>query len=92
VIKFLLDQGLPLSAASILRGLGSDFHRYPALDRAATPSVIRIRIEGLKGSDSASMLADLAKTIELELNSGCAVSVTRSSVRVRRLPLGSKRT
>jgi predicted nuclease of predicted toxin-antitoxin system len=124
VIKLILDQGLPRSAASILRQLGfdaihvgdvnlsraedqhllafarsenrvcctldADFHRYLALEGTATPSVIRIRIEGLKGNDLAALLADIAKTLEQELASGSAISVTRKSVRVRRLPIGRK--
>lgn len=187
MIKFLLDQGLPRSAASALGELGfdaihvgevnlsrardqeilefarsenrvcctldADFHRCLAVDRMPTPSVIgtggeirplcaaetrpprrsicpppggqcpltnqslfqllpagnrgrfkpscrgrftpafpviRIRIEGLKGNETAAPLARLAETLETELISGSALSVTRKSVRVRRLPIGSK--
>src|SRR5687768_6133074 len=68
--------------------LDADFHRHLALDRTSDPSVIRIRIEGLKGDAIATLLADLAKTLESELISGSAVSVTHKSVRVRRLPFG----
>lgn len=81
-MKFLLDQGLPRSTASLLRDTGidtvhtgeiglatavdsdilqhaqresrvvvtldADFHALLALSGASTPSVIRIRIEGLR--------------------------------------------
>lgn len=85
MIKILLDQGLPRSAAELLRQQGwdalhvsdvglaaasdqtilnqaeqqgrtvvtldADFHALLAVSGASAPSVVRLRIEGLKGSD-----------------------------------------
>ena len=88
-MKLLLDQGLPRSAAALLRQAGmdavhvgevgyataedeailergrederivttldADFHTLLALSGATAPSVIRIRIEGLRGEATASL-------------------------------------
>ena len=78
---FLLDQGLPRST------LDADFHALLAIARADAPSVIRIRVEGLKGAELADALTDVVAAAEPELLAGCAVSVTPSMIRVRRLPL-----
>ena len=90
MIRLLLDQGLPRSAAVILSDAGidalhvadfgrceasdveilelglsedrtiatldADFHMLLAVSGADAPSVIRIRIEGLKGADIAEIL------------------------------------
>ena len=67
--------------------LDADFHALIALAGASSPSVIRVREEGLKGG----VLAELvAKTIGLcrdELVSGSVVTVRGGSIRVRILPL-----
>jgi predicted nuclease of predicted toxin-antitoxin system len=89
-MKLLLDQGLPRSTASLLRGEGvvtvhvgeigcstaedvevlakareegyivvtldANFHALLALSGAVSPSVIRIRIEGLNAKDAASLI------------------------------------
>ena len=92
-MKLLLDQGLPRSAAALLREQGidavhtgeiglatatdarildqaqnenrvvvtldADFHALLALTGASSPSVIRIRIEGLRASALAELLREL---------------------------------
>ena len=67
--------------------LDADFHALIALAGASSPSVIRVREEGLKGG----VLAELVtKTIGLcrdELVSGSVVTVRGGSIRVRILPL-----
>lgn len=68
--------------------LDADFHRHLAMQRAASPSVIRIRIEGLKGDDVASLLRDVITSTSNELATGAAVSVTEHRVRVHLLPIG----
>jgi predicted nuclease of predicted toxin-antitoxin system len=67
--------------------LDADFHSLLAAASATAPSVIRIRIEGLKGDDVADILAQVIAAVESELESGAAVSVTERGIRVRLLPL-----
>jgi predicted nuclease of predicted toxin-antitoxin system len=68
--------------------LDADFHRTLAASRATAPSVVRIRIEGLKGDQFAAILAHVVSTAGAELISGAVVSVTASRIRVRSLPIG----
>lgn len=67
--------------------LDSDFHSILANEGASKPSVIRIRIEGLKGKDVALIVEEVLKAAESELQQGAAVSVTQSSIRIKLLPL-----
>jgi predicted nuclease of predicted toxin-antitoxin system len=89
-MKLLLDQGLPRSAAVLLREVGldaihvseigystaadasilqkaleenrivvtldADFHALLVLSSAKAPSVIRMRIEGLRGEETANLI------------------------------------
>lgn len=67
--------------------LDADFHTILATTRASEPSVIRIRIEGLKGADVATILEAVIADASTELIAGAAVTVTRSGIRIRLLPL-----
>jgi predicted nuclease of predicted toxin-antitoxin system len=67
--------------------LDADFHALLVLSGAAGPSVIRIRIEGLRAEQLASLLVDVLNLCEDDLSQGAMVSVTEHGVRVRRLPL-----
>ena len=67
--------------------LDADFHALLALSGAAGPSVIRIRIEGLRAASLAEVLLDVLKLCKDDLSHGAMVSVTEHAVRVRRLPL-----
>ncbi len=120
-MKLLLDQGLPRSAASLLREAGidtihvgeigystakdaavlhkgkddgrvvvtldADFHALLALSGGASPSVIRIRIEGLDGKRAASLIQTVVAHCGEELEQGAVVTVQPGRVRIRRLPL-----
>ncbi|MGG6270397.1 DUF5615 family PIN-like protein [Leptolyngbya sp. AN03gr2] len=122
-MKLLLDQGLPLSAAALLRDadidaihvgeigmseaedadiiqrgrnegrivvtLDADFHALLALDIAATPSVIRIRIERLRAQALTDLLLTVIGECEEDLEQGSALTVEPSRIRIRRLPLVS---
>jgi predicted nuclease of predicted toxin-antitoxin system len=68
--------------------LDADFHRLLAASKANAPSVIRVRIEGLKGDRLAALLVRLIATVGDELAKGAVVSVTDSRIRVRALPIG----
>ena len=123
MISILLDQGLPRSAASVLRDEGwdvlhtgdiglsrstdrqileyarrekcvvvtldSDFHTIIALTNASSPSVIRIRLEGLRGPDLASLIKRIWPKIEPQVKRGAMITVTESGIRSRNIPLFS---
>jgi len=68
--------------------LDADFHQLLAISRATMPSVVRIRIEGLKGDQVANILAQVISIASAELDAGALVSVTETRIRVRSLPIG----
>ncbi|MCO6046798.1 DUF5615 family PIN-like protein [Aeoliella sp. ICT_H6.2] len=70
--------------------LDADFHSLLAERSAQAPSVIRIRIEGLKGPEAAITILKVLTVASDELETGAAVSVTTSNVRVRLLPFGGR--
>lgn len=67
--------------------LDADFHTLLALSGAASPSVVRIRIEGLKGETAANLIRTVLMQCEEDLKQGAVVTVERRRIRVRRLPL-----
>jgi predicted nuclease of predicted toxin-antitoxin system len=67
--------------------LDADFHALLALSGSGTPSVLRIRIEGLRGPDLAALVARTVAVCEADLVAGAMVTVDAKSVRVRRLPI-----
>lgn len=67
--------------------LDSDFHQVLALTQAKGPSVIRIRIEGLKGPQLAAIIADVLAHARADLEAGAALSVDAKRIRSRRLPI-----
>lgn len=67
--------------------LDADFHALLALGGLTKPSVIRIRIEGLKGHDLAEILHSVINQWEDEIAQGAAISVTVDAIRIHRLPL-----
>ena len=121
MIRILLDQGLPRSAAKILTDKGwdvlhtgdielsratdrqildfarkedrviitldSDFHAILAVENAESPSVIRIRREGLKGPELAELIMKIWPEIHNILQKGAMITVTESAIRIRQIPL-----
>ena len=122
-MKLLLDQGLPRSAARLLRVVGidavhtgecnlscaldsevlaaaqtegrivvsldSDFHALLALSNAVSPSVIRIRIEGLQAEAVAEIIQNVLGCCGEDLSAGCMISVQEDRMRIRKLPIMS---
>ncbi len=72
---------------AIVVTLDSDFHALLALSNASSPSVIRIRIQGLKGEDVARIIQQVVEVTEHNLSAGAAVTVTDRRLALRRLPL-----
>jgi predicted nuclease of predicted toxin-antitoxin system len=75
------------SQGRVIITLDSDFHTILALENASAPSVIRIRLEGLKGPDLASLIKRVLPKIEPQLRKGAMVTVTDSGLRIRNIPL-----
>ncbi|MDP2647273.1 MAG: DUF5615 family PIN-like protein [Desulfobacterales bacterium] len=124
--RVLLDQGLPRTAAKILRETGwdalhtgdigfsqaadqeiltyarlesrvvitldADFHAILAVQNEKSPSVVRIRREGLKGPELANLIETIWPKIREQLESGAMVTVTRQSIRIRNIPIIDKNT
>jgi predicted nuclease of predicted toxin-antitoxin system len=67
--------------------LDADFHMQLALAGATKPSVIRIRIEGLRAKELADLLVWVLGECRGDLTGGALVTVTESALRFRRLPL-----
>jgi predicted nuclease of predicted toxin-antitoxin system len=73
---------------SVVVTLDADFHQHLAVTRATTPSVIRIRIERLKGDEVAKIVEQVIAMASTEIAAGAVVSVTKTKIRVRSLPIG----
>jgi len=74
----------------IIITLDSDFHTLLALGLEHNPSVVRIRIEGLKAIDYLPIIKTVFEQCEEDLKQGCVISVQESQIRVRCLPIGDK--
>ena len=68
--------------------LDADFHTHLAVTNAATPSVICLRIEGLKAQGLARLLIGVWPQITKHVDHGAAmIRITDKKVRVRSLPI-----
>ena len=70
--------------------LDADFHAILAVQNAKSPSVVRIRHEGLKGPELANLIETIWPKIREQLESGAMVTVTRKSIRIRNIPITDK--
>ncbi len=71
----------------IIVTLDADFHAALALSRAKGPSVVRIRIEGLRAEPMIGLLQTVVQQAHDELVAGAMISVQEGRIRVRRLPV-----
>jgi predicted nuclease of predicted toxin-antitoxin system len=67
----------------------ADFHALLATSRAATPSVIRIRIEKLTATDTMHLIEIACTRFRDDLASGALVTITPREIRRRLLPIRS---
>jgi predicted nuclease of predicted toxin-antitoxin system len=81
ILDFARQEGM------VIVTLDADFHALLALSGAEGPSVIRIRIEGLRADQLAGMLVSVLKLCRDDLVKGALVTVTENRVRIRQLPL-----
>jgi predicted nuclease of predicted toxin-antitoxin system len=68
--------------------LDADFHALLAVSGVSGPSVIRIRREGMRGSEVASLLVRVWSEVATSIERGAVVTVTEKSIRLRQLPIG----
>jgi len=119
MMKLLLDQGLPRSAAAILREKGydvihvaevglrdakdieiihyarshvravvtldADFHALLKVGGHSRPSVLRLRLEGLKGAELADLVVQVLTTVDQDLKQGALVTVNEKTIRVHKI-------
>jgi len=67
--------------------LDADFHSLLALSGATGPSVIRLRIEGMKASEIVDLMQRLWPRIQHSMCTGAMVTVTATSCRIKLLPI-----
>jgi predicted nuclease of predicted toxin-antitoxin system len=67
--------------------LDADFHSLMALSHEKQPSVIRIRIEGLKSLELKELILHVQKCCQDDLVKGSLVSVTENRIRLHLLPI-----
>ncbi|MCC6125770.1 MAG: DUF5615 family PIN-like protein [Pirellulales bacterium] len=65
----------------------ADFHTLIALSNATKPSVIRIRIEGMKAPALFSLIELILDSYQKEIVNGALLSVNEDRVRIRSLPI-----
>ena len=74
---------------AIVVTLDADYHALLARSHAINPSVVRIRIEGLKAEQLASIIGQVLAVAPVELEAGAALSVTEGyQIRMHQLPIG----
>jgi predicted nuclease of predicted toxin-antitoxin system len=83
--QVILDYAL--TAQFVIVTLDADFHTLLAVRGLRGPSVIRIRIEGLKGMEIAKILSQTLRQFNDELLAGAVLSVGRRIARCHLLPL-----
>lgn len=84
----ILEEGRKQGAVVVT--LDADFHASLALSGALLPSVVRIRIEGMKGEQVATIIQRVEAVAKSDLEAGAAVTVTERRIALRRLPLRAK--
>jgi predicted nuclease of predicted toxin-antitoxin system len=75
------------ASGRIVVTLDADFHALLAVNGWSSPSVIRIRRQGLSASDVRDLVIRLIHDHEAALLSGVALSVRAHLVGIRKLPL-----
>lgn len=81
----ILEHGL--TEGRVVVTLDADFHLLMATSNATQPSVIRIRIERLRGEEVARILQYLLNQYSEDLRKGVLMTVQKGRVRFRRLPI-----
>jgi len=83
--------GFALSKNGIVVTLVADFHAILAVSGAVGPSVIRIRIQGLRTSGIVECVRFVFRQFEIELRTGALVTVKARKTTCHKLPIGRAR-
>ncbi|HUQ93871.1 MAG TPA: DUF5615 family PIN-like protein [Bryobacteraceae bacterium] len=67
--------------------LDADFHSVLALSGASAPSVVRLRVQGLKAQEASQLIESVVAKAKDELATGALVSATKKLIRIKRLPI-----
>ena len=67
--------------------LDADFHAFLAVSGASGPSVVRIRSEGLKAAQIATLLQHIFAVAGNEMAGGAMVTVLDEKIRIKHLPI-----
>jgi predicted nuclease of predicted toxin-antitoxin system len=67
--------------------LDSDFHAILAVENLGSPSVVRIRQEGLRGQKLTELVENIWARIGQQLENGAMATITEKNMRVRKIPL-----
>ena len=67
--------------------LDSDFHAILAVENLDSPSVVRIRQEGLRGPELAELVGKIWSRIGQQLGDGAMATITEKAMRIRKIPL-----
>lgn len=67
--------------------LDADFHALLVLGSERSPSVVRIRIEGLQAIGMAELLIRIRRHIQAAAEQDALITVTETQVRIRQLPV-----
>jgi hypothetical protein len=73
---------------SIVVTLDADFHAIVALSGAKRPSIIRLRMEGLRAPAITRFVISALNKFQTELESGAFVTIKRHKITCHRLPIG----
>ena len=81
ILRYARDEG------RVIVTLDADFHAILAVQCMEKPSVIRVRLEGLKSRDMAALLQKIWPVIQDEIEAGAMVTITEKSIRVKKIPI-----
>jgi predicted nuclease of predicted toxin-antitoxin system len=77
-----------LEQTAIVVTLDADFHAILAVTRASSPSVIRIRMQGLDAPAVAGLVQSVIAGFANELSAGSLVTVKANKTTCHKLPIG----
>ncbi|MFB3892949.1 MAG: DUF5615 family PIN-like protein [Phycisphaerae bacterium] len=74
-------------AGQVVVTLDADFHALVATSGSTTPSVVWLRIEGLKAEPAARLVSDVVRRCRADIEAGALITVRRGGLKLRRLPI-----